>query len=203
MESLRTTLLHRLIDQARDGDRSAFDELIRLTSQRLEVMARNMLRSFPKVARWEQTFDVFQNATLRLLRTLDKIKPESVAAFMGLAATHIRRELLDLARHYGGPQGHGAHHDSVAAEPGSSATPLDPAAPTDNGPDLELWSAFHQAVEELSAEEREVVGLVFYHGWTQQEVAELFHVNERTIRRRWMSACQRLHQMLHGRLPEM
>lgn len=202
MEPFRTTLLHRLIDRARTGDGAAFDELIRLTSRRLEAMARSMLRRFPNVARWEQTLDVFQNATLRLLRALDKIKPESVAAFMGLAAAHIRRELLDLARHYGGPHGHGAHHDSVAAGPGSSA-PLDPAAPADDGPDLEFWSAFHEAIEKLPTEERDVIGLVFYHGWTQEEVAQLFDVNERTIRRRWTSACQRLHQMLHGRLPPM
>ena len=27
--------------------------------------------------------------------------------------------------------------------------------------------------------------LTFYHGWTQAEIAELFQVDERTIRRRW------------------
>jgi RNA polymerase sigma factor (sigma-70 family) len=37
-------------------------------------------------------------------------------------------------------------------------------------------------------QEREVVGLIFYHGWTQAQTAELFGVDERTVRRRWRSA---------------
>jgi RNA polymerase sigma factor (sigma-70 family) len=56
-------------------------------------------------------------------------------------------------------------------------------------------------VECLPAEEREVVGLVFYHGWTQAKVAELFQVSERTVGRRWHSACLRLQQLLNSQLP--
>ena len=44
--------------------------------------------------------------------------------------------------------------------------------------------------------EREVVGLVFYHGWTQAQVAELFRVDVRTIRRWWESALVKLHRIL-------
>jgi RNA polymerase sigma factor (sigma-70 family) len=55
-------------------------------------------------------------------------------------------------------------------------------------------------VARLPAEEREVVGLTFYHGWTQAQIAELFSVDERTIRRRWRSACQRLGKALGGQL---
>ena len=58
--------------------------------------------------------------------------------------------------------------------------------------DLERWCLFHQQVEQLPPEEREVVGLIFYHEWTQAQVAELFQVNVRTVRRRWESAMQKL-----------
>jgi RNA polymerase sigma factor (sigma-70 family) len=51
-------------------------------------------------------------------------------------------------------------------------------------------------VDELPIEEREVVGLVFYHGWTQVRIAELFNVDERTIRRRWSNACERLRELI-------
>jgi DNA-directed RNA polymerase specialized sigma24 family protein len=67
--------------------------------------------------------------------------------------------------------------------------------------DLDLWSAFHEQVEWLPAEEREVVGLTFYHGWTQAQIAELFGVDERTVRRRWRRACRQLTQALGGHLP--
>jgi RNA polymerase sigma factor (sigma-70 family) len=57
-------------------------------------------------------------------------------------------------------------------------------------------------MEQLPAEEREVVGLTFYHGWTQAQIAELFGVDERTIRRRWRAACLRLQDLVGADLPE-
>ena len=53
-------------------------------------------------------------------------------------------------------------------------------------------AAFHEGVACLPAEEREVVSLIFYHGWTQVEVADLFQINERTVRRPWESALVKL-----------
>ena len=44
--------------------------------------------------------------------------------------------------------------------------------------------------------QREVVGLIYYHGWTQAQVAELFQVNVRTVRRWWESALVDLHRLL-------
>src|SRR5436190_1472473 len=67
--------------------------------------------------------------------------------------------------------------------------------------DTDQWVRFHEAVDQLPIEEREVVGLVFYHGWTQEKIAELFHVDERTIRRRWSSACQHLREAVGGEMP--
>ena len=46
-----------------------------------------------------------------------------------------------------------------------------------------------------------MIGLTFYHGWTQTQIAELFRVDERTVRRRWQAACQALHKALGGQLP--
>ena len=40
------------------------------------------------------------------------------------------------------------------------------------------------------------MGLVFYHGWTQAQIAAFFQTSERTIRRRWQSACLKLDQMV-------
>ena len=68
--------------------------------------------------------------------------------------------------------------------------------------DLDVWCRFHEAVEQLAAEEREVMGLVFYHGWTQPQIAELFQVDERTIRRRWRSACLQLHGLIGAEVPQ-
>jgi RNA polymerase sigma factor (sigma-70 family) len=153
--------------------------------------------ALPQAQRWAQTDDVLQNALLRLLRSLQKVQPASVRDFLGLAALEIRRELLDLARHFYGSQGVGANHASQAAGSDRSADVPEPEAQTDDPDDLERWQAFHEGVEGLPIEEREVVSLIYYHGLTQVEVANLFQLGERTIRRRWESALVILHRRLH------
>jgi len=62
---------------------------------------------------------------------------------------------------------------------------------------------FHEAVDHLPAEEREVLALRFYHGWTQGQIAELLGVTERTVRRSWNRACLMVTERLKGKLPEL
>jgi DNA-directed RNA polymerase specialized sigma24 family protein len=101
-ESFHTASLRKLVERIHDGDHQAADELIRRGAGRLKRLTRKMLNSFPKVSKWEETGDVLQNALVRLLGTLGKLKPENTRAFFGLATEHLRRELLDLNRHYQG-----------------------------------------------------------------------------------------------------
>jgi RNA polymerase sigma-70 factor (ECF subfamily) len=185
--SLETVQLHVWLERWEGGDLSARDELLRSVGERLERLARMMLTGYPRLRRWVDTCDVLQSSVLRLLRALNDVKPASTRDFFRLAAEQMRRELLDLVRHYYGPQGAGAHE---ANDNGHEESP----GPIDD--DLEKWTAFHTAVETLPAEEREVVGLIFYHGWKQAAVAELMQINERTVRRRWEAALIKLHQFL-------
>jgi len=196
--SFDTVLLQHCLDRWRAGDPGAADVLLRKVCVRLERLARNMLRDFPNVKRWADTNDVLQSALMRLLQTLRAMRPERTRDFVNLAALHIRRELLDLARHFRNrldrPRG-AARSD----EGGGAAQVAD--RHTAEAPDLELWCAFHEQVEKLPVEEREVIGLTFYHGWSQAQIAELFGVDARTVRRRWRSATLKLTQALGGRLP--
>jgi RNA polymerase sigma-70 factor (ECF subfamily) len=189
-----TAQLHAWLDRMRAGDLAARDELLRCLWGRLERLARRMLRRYPGVRHWAQTGDVLQNALLRLLRALEQVRPESLAEFFGLAAEQMRRELLDLARHFHGPLGPATHlasqhpgHEPSAAPHGCPDAAADPD-------DLEMWCAFHDGVTRLPVVEREVVGLIFYHGWSQAEVAGLFGVTVRTVQRRWESALRKLRQ---------
>jgi RNA polymerase sigma factor (sigma-70 family) len=195
--SFDTVQLHHYLDRLRDGDSDAADVLLRKVCGRLERLARHMLRGFPNVKRWADTDDVLQGALVRLLRTLRNLRPESTRDFLNLAALHIRRELLDLARHFRSrldrPTGAGDDGDELAELPDGSGA----------GGELELWAAFHEQLDRLPTEEREVVALTFYHGWTQAQIAELFGVDERTVRRRWRSACRQLSEALGGQLPEV
>lgn len=192
----QTTQLHKLIDRLQHGDAEARNELVRSVCSSLERLAHKMLQRYPRVQRWEETGDVLQNALLRLLRALQDVKPPSMRDFFGLAAEQLRRELLDLARYYRSAKGalagngDGVRHFDV----------VDPASEDDN---LERWQEFHEGVARLPAEEREVMQLVFYHGWTQAQIAELLQTSDRSVRRRWQSACLMLDKLVKGGLPEI
>ena len=191
--------LQEWISRIRTGDLAARDELLRGVCGPLERLARKMLKQNPRVHRWADTDDVLQNALLRLFRALHAVQPESPRAFFGLAAEQIRRELLDMARHFYGPNGVGANHASKGdGEAGALAAHDYPDAAQDLK-EIEKWTAFHEEVANLPAMEREVVGLTYYQGWKQPQVAELFQVSVRTVQRRWESAMTILHQRIKER----
>ncbi len=204
-ESLdQSTRIQLFLDRVRAGDSRARAELLVVASERLQQLARKMLKCFPAVRRWEQTDDVMQNANLRLHRALESTVPGDARGFFALAATQIRRELIDLARHYSGPQGMGAHHYSQP--PPGELEGLGGGDPSDSTYDparLAIWTEFHQAVETLSEAEQEVVQLLWYQGLTQREVADLLDSTERVVGSLWRSARLKLHQKLKGQLPDL
>ena len=189
--SFQTTTLHDLLDRMAAGDAAAGNELLRRAGGRLERLAGKMLLGFPTVQGWAETGDVLQNAVLRLLRALREVRPASTRDFFGLAAEQMRRELLDLARRF-----RGRVANQVPAGPDDSRPALDPPDHAPAPDELERWTRFHEEVERLPAAEREVVGLIFYHGWTRTEAAQLLQVNEKTVRRRWESALLKLQGVL-------
>ena len=202
-DDLDTAALGDLLGRARADDPAARDELVGRSMRRLEHLAGQLLRGYPAVRRWEDTADVLQNALVRLLRSLTAVTPATTREYFGLAAEQIRRELLDLVRHYKGAHGLARNYRSgLSPAPGGEgpAAP-DRADPVADPEDLDRWAALHEAVGRLPVEEREAFMLVFYHGWTQPRIAELFGVDERTVRRRLRSAAEKLGEALGGRLP--
>ena len=201
--SLHSVQLQGLLELLRAGDRRARDELVRRTCHRLERLARKMLRGFPNVRRFADTGDVLNSALMRLLHTLEKVEPATTREFFGLAAEHVRRELIDLARHHAAQRRAADRVVSLGAGP-SAGDDLDvPDAARDGADELETWCRFHQEVEKLPVREREVVGLKIYHGWTEKQIGELFDKDERTVRRWWREACVKLGDALGGEIPEV
>jgi RNA polymerase sigma-70 factor (ECF subfamily) len=202
---LSSTGLVHLVRALQDGTPSiraeATDELLRRAQAQILSLSRKMLRGFPVVARWFDPEDVLQQASLDLLQSLRKLSPPSTRDFLNLAAFHIRRELLHLAKRLRGPEkGLAANHDSVAGD-GRDQPLLDPPDRHDAA-ELERWAAFHEAVERLPDELREVFGLAFYGSLTQKEIAAETGLSVRTVRRRLDDASVLLVQMLGDELPE-
>jgi RNA polymerase sigma-70 factor (ECF subfamily) len=190
------------LDRLRSGDESARDELLDIARARFARLARRMLRGYPGVRRWEQTDDVLQNVAVRLWRALKEIRPESVQGFVRLAALQIRRELIDLARHYEGPEGPGRHLRGAGPSGAGAAHGLpDSSSDTDDPTRLASWSEFHEAVGTLPDAERQVFDLLWYQGLTQREAGAILEITERVVKRRWRSARLRLHDTLGGRMP--
>lgn len=125
------------------------------------------------------------------IRALVEVRPESARQFYGLAATQIRRELLDLAKHYHGAEGLGANHhsDGDKAATGKLDDPVKPET-------LEAWTRFHEQVDVLPDEEWEVVSLLWYKGLSQAEAAAILGVSLATVKRRWQAARLTLYELL-------
>ena len=167
--------------ELQQGRPDAAEPVCRKIVARVEELARAMFRQFPRVGRFVDLDDVVQSALVRLLNACRTVCPTSRRHFYALTGELIRRELLDLTRHYFGPLGEGANlADVVVGEGRREYTPADQTAdPTI----LERASAFHEAVNRLPVREREVIGLTYYHGWTQTEIANLLRVSLRTVQR--------------------
>lgn len=197
-----TTQLQQLLDLAAQGDSSAYGELVAQASERLLKLTRKMLQGFPRLRRWEATDDVFQTAALRLYRSLSEVQPDSVRDFFGLAATQIRRTLIDLARHHYGPEGHGAkHYTDAEGKAADDGVLRDQPARSLKPDSLNVWVRFHEAIEKLPEQEREVFQLVWYGGMSQQEIARLLGVSIPTVQRRWYRAQNALGVILRDDSP--
>jgi RNA polymerase sigma factor (sigma-70 family) len=202
----QTVQIQQCLDRFRAGDAAARNELIQCAFVRLERLTRKMLGNWDRVHRWEQTGDVLQNASMRLYRALTEARPASPADFFRLAAQNIRRELLDLAKHYYGPRGEGANHATLhgRADANADDNPLAAQlAVCDEDPaNLAAWAEFHAQVERLPEDEREIFDLLWYQELSQAEAAALLNVSERTVKRRWAAARLRLHEILDGTMPD-
>src|SRR5262245_39683944 len=204
--SSQTLHIQSCLDRIRGGDEAARGELLGGACERLRNLARKMLKGYPNVRRWEQTDDVLQNAAIRLHRALQQLAVQTPLDFFRLAALNIRRELLDMAKHYYGPQGQGAHHATWGPDDSSTTrSDSEPAAPHDPSGDparLAVWGEFHRQIGALPDEEREIFDLIWYQGLSQAEAAGLLDVSERTVKRRWQEARLKLHEAMKGEVPE-
>ena len=147
---------------------------------------------------------MFVEAVTRLHRALETVQPESPRHFYNLAATQIRRVLIDLARRYYGAEGLGSRHDTVGvATEGDTPPKYEQADASGEPSDLAEWTEFHEQVEAMPEEEREVFNLVWYEQMTHEQGAEMLGVTTRTVRRRWQDARYRLQKARLGEpLPE-
>lgn len=198
-----------VLDRLRAADpadrRAGADALLSLVAERLRYMARRMLRGFPAVRRLNETDDVAQGAAMRLYRALATLTPADPREFLGLVALQVRRELLDLARKHAGPESLSPHLDTDVVHVRGEAVHRTEQAADDMSAreerSLSRWVRFHDVAAALPEEERTVFEMAWYLGATQAEIADVFGISERTVRRRWEAAREFFQTHFRGDLP--
>lgn len=178
-----TILLKRGIERLNAGDTSVRGELLNIACQRLMRLTSRLRRDFQGLEGDPTTEDVFQHASLRLYQALHDTAIKDVRHFYGLAAIQIRCELIELC-----------HHCQGLGDPSSEDFRADRVAVNE----LQQWALFHNSVDALPGDQREVFELIWYHELNRDEAAELLGVPLPQVRRLWRSARLNLHDSLNG-----
>jgi RNA polymerase sigma factor (sigma-70 family) len=186
-------VIDRCLQKLGRGDDAAREMLLEICDRRLRQLSSRFLGKFATVRRWDNTDDVAQGAAMRLHRALRDTVPDSPGGFMALMATQIQRELIDLARKHAGDMSYAANHGTniVNGTSGAMQFAVD-AVEDENAADdavpLERWEMFHEAVESLPEEHREVFRMAWYLGADKPSVAKALGMSLRTVERRWQEA---------------
>src|SRR4051812_46166317 len=142
-------VLPDLIDRLNAGDRSAADELFTRVYRRLVRLSGLTLGTFPDLSRQHDAESAVHQVWIDLQTALRSVKPENPERYLGLLAVKVRFALLDLAR----KERRGMHTVSLTpgdVDPEDSTPTFEPAGGSSCDPGrLELWTRFHEAVNEL------------------------------------------------------
>ncbi|HUF80387.1 MAG TPA: ECF-type sigma factor [Burkholderiales bacterium] len=173
----------------RQGDQGAVDDLFRLVYDELRVLAGRHLRR----RRPGDTLGPTALVHEVYLRFAQRSSPDLVDRhhFVALAARAMRMVIVDHWRRKQsqkrGPQAPG------------SASPEDVAAPDALPPiDVLALDEALRSLSELDARQAQVVELRFFGGLTLDEIAAMFGVSERTVKREWQQARAFLYHAMHS-----
>ena len=193
-----TAVIQRCLD-ALQGDTPAeplIRDLLERAVLRLRLLCASLLqRSYPRLTQPPlnlETDELLGGVVAGLLTALQKVRPQTVRQFFGLANQHVRWQLNDLARLLDErPRAAALAESGVAAPPTSSDSCL--------GQDARRMLA---AIDGLPADEREVFELVRIQGLAHAEAAGVVGVSVKTVQRRLNRARLLLAERLADLRPE-
>ena len=186
--------LTHYLDQMKDGDSAALDQVVHILYGELRSLARARLNA----ERAEHTLSAtaLVNEAYLKLAAHDQISVGNRTQFMAVAATTMRRVLVDYARSRKRKKRGG----------GETPIPLEEAEPFLSEVEADEVIALDEALSRLAKQNpraAEVVEQRFYAGLTLDEIAELLGVTERTVRRDWVVARAWLRKEVSGELGEV
>lgn len=171
-----------------DGESSALEQLIPLVHDELHRIAKRYMRR-ERPGQTMQTTALVHEAYLRLIDS-SRVHWQNRAHFFAIAATLMRRILVDFARRRHNLKGGGAAKRVsldqaliVSREAGAEMIAIDDALTT---------------LASLDARQGQVVELRFFGGLSINETAQVLKISEGTVRRDWSLAKAWLHRELSG-----
>jgi RNA polymerase sigma factor (TIGR02999 family) len=184
-----------LLTEWRDGNRAALDELFPLVYEELRRRAHGYLRGESE-GHTLTTTALVHETYLRLL-DVTRVRWQDRAHFLALAATAMRRVLVDYARrHQAAKRGGGRTAESLESE----SLPLDAAAQL-SAERAEQMLALDRALGKLSDHEPRLVRVVelrFFGGLTVDETAEALDLAPSTVKLDWQKAKAWLYRELEA-----
>jgi RNA polymerase sigma factor (TIGR02999 family) len=172
----------------RNGDKSALDEMTPVLYDELRKVARRLL-SAERPDHTLQPTALVHEAYMRLInqRAVDW---KNRAHFLGVAATMMRRILINHAKAY-----RAAKREGYAA-----AISLEDALGVFTNPQVDLIDLDHtlDKLTELDPQQGKVVELRYFGGLSIEETAEVLGISSATVKREWGTARLWLLQQMEG-----
>ena len=177
----------RLLGRVGSGDPEAINQLLPLVYDELHRLARSYFRR-ERAGHTLQPTALVHEAYMRLVDQREPLANRS--HFMALAATQMRRILLDYARKHDA-QRRGGGGERVLLEDGMAIANQRPV-------DMIGLDAALVKLAELDPEQARLVELRFFGGLSVEETATVMGVSTATVKRSWASARAFLHLEISG-----
>ncbi|HXZ80473.1 MAG TPA: sigma-70 family RNA polymerase sigma factor [Terriglobales bacterium] len=177
-----------LARQAQQGDKTAFEELIRRYDQAVLRLATHLTGSL------QDAQDIYQDAFLRAYRNLGTFRFDcSFYTWMyrivtNLCLDHLRKNRFRMREVTTEVNGEAEERSVLDRIPDQRAS----GSPERAALSRELQLMINRALRKLSPKERMVFELKHYHGMRLQTVAAILHTTENTIKSTLFRATQKL-----------
>jgi RNA polymerase sigma factor (TIGR02999 family) len=177
----------RLLGEIGRGQNQAVNDLLPLVYDELHRLARSYFRR----ERGEHTLQPTALVHEAYIRLVDQRAPlESRGHFMAVAATQMRRVLLDYARKHRAAR-RGGDDQKVLLEDTMAISEQRPV-------DIILLNSALEKLAGLDERQAQLVELRFFGGLSVEETAEVMGISPATVKRSWSSARAFLHREITG-----
>ncbi len=137
----------------------------------------------------EDAEDMMQEAYLYLYEHFDRLDTHAPGAVLSYLTCVCRSRYCDLKR----------SGDALNAAPGELDDRLEMADPSDIEREFIDADAVRECMSRLSEPERTLMIMIYYHGMSYAEIADLTGVSEGTLRKRHCVALKKMRKMMDDR----